>query len=146
MTYRVSTGLRNYMLATGSMRQALQNGKIMLYTGPEPASADDAATGTLLCTIDKDGAGAGFTLDTTAVGGVIAKVPADVLRGTVVASGTPGYYRHVGSGDTGAASTTEPRVQGRIAQSGAEGNITNLPLVSGSTQDADEYSIALPTF
>lgn len=146
MTFKVSTGLRNYMLSTGSLRQALQNGKIQIYSGSEPATADDAATGTLLCTIDKDGAGSGFTLDTTAVGGVLAKVPTDALRGTVLSNGTPGYYRHVGSSDTGAASTTEPRVQGRIAQSGAEGNITNIPLVSGATQDVDEYSIALPTF
>ena len=146
MTFKVSTGLRNHMLATGSAQAALAGGKINIYSGPEPATADAAATGTLLCVIDKDGAGAGFSLDTTAVGGVIAKVPGDVLRGTVLASGTPGYYRHVGASDTGAESTTEPRLQGRIAQSGAEGNITNIPMVSGATQDVDEYSFALPTF
>lgn len=146
MTFKVSTGLRNYMLATGSARQALASGKIRIFTGAEPASADAAETGTLLCVIDKDAAGAGFSMDTAATGGVLAKVPADVLRGTVLASGTPGYYRHVGSADTGAASTTEPRLQGRIAQSGAEGNITNIPMVSGATQDIDEYSFALPTF
>lgn len=146
MTFRVSQGLRDFLLNTGSLRQALQNGSIRYYTGPEPASADSAATGTLLCVIDKDGAGAGFTLDSEVVNGVIAKVPSDVLRGTGLANGVAGYYRHVGAGDTGAASTTEPRLQGRIAQSGAEGNLTNTTIVAGATLNIDEYSVALPTF
>lgn len=146
MTFKVSTGLRNYMLATGPLRTALANGKIRIFTGPEPASADAAETGTLLCVIDKDGAGAGFTLDSTASGGVISKVVADVLQGTNLATGVAGYYRHVGSADTGAESLTEPRIQGRVGTSGAEANLSSVNLVSGATQTADTYSVNLPTF
>jgi hypothetical protein len=146
MTYKVSTGLRNYMLATGSARAALANGKLMIYSGAEPATADAAPTGTLLCVIDKDGLGAGFTLDSVALDGILAKVAADILSGTVLISGTAGYYRHVGASDTGVLSTTEPRIQGRIATSGAEANLSSTALVAGATQTADEYSINLPTF
>lgn len=146
MTFKVSTGLRNYMLTTGPLRTALANGKIRIFTGPEPASADAAETGTLLCVIDKDGAGAGFTLDSTASGGVISKVVADVLQGTNLATGVAGYYRHVGSADTGAESLTEPRIQGRVGTSGAEANLSSVNLVSGATQTADTYSVNLPTF
>lgn len=146
MTYKVSTGLRNYMLVTGSARSALANGKIRILSGAEPATADAAETGTLLCVIDKDGAGAGFTLDSVAVDGIVAKVVSDVLQGTNLATGTAGYYRHVGSADTAALSTTEPRIQGRISTSGAEANLSSVALVSGVTQTADEYSINLPTF
>ena len=146
MTFKTSTGLRNHMLASGSLRAALTNGKIRILSGPAPASADAAETGTLLCVIDKDGAGAGFTLDSVASDGVISKVPGDVLRGTNLATGVAGYYRHVGSADTGAASLTEPRIQGRIGTSGAEANFSSVNLVSGATQTADTYSVNLPTF
>lgn len=146
MTYKVSTGLRNQMLVSGSLRDALLNGKIRILTGPEPASADAAETGTLLCVIDKNGAGAGFSMDTTAVDGIVTKVVADVLKGTNLATGTAGYCRHVGSADTGGVSTTEPRIQGRISTSGAEMNLGSTSLVSGIEQPLDEYSINLPTF
>ena len=48
MAIRLSTGLRNFMLEGGSLKQALANGFIELYSGTQPASADDAVTGTLL--------------------------------------------------------------------------------------------------
>lgn len=51
MTLRYSTGLRNFLAKYGSMGDALQNGKIEIRTGSQPASADAAPTGTLLCTI-----------------------------------------------------------------------------------------------
>lgn len=146
MTLKASQGLRDYMLATGSARAALAGGKIRIFSGNPPASADAAESGTLLVEIDKDGAGAGFTLDTVAADGVLAKVPADILQGTVLATGVAGYYRHVGPGDTGAASSTEPRIQGKISTSGAEGNLSSVNLVSGAIQTADEYSVNLPTF
>lgn len=51
MALRLSTGLRNFALAGGSVKDALQGGKLMIYTGAQPATADSAPTGTLLCTI-----------------------------------------------------------------------------------------------
>ena len=51
MTLRVSTGLRNYMLTHGSLKDALQNGELQIWSGSQPGSADYAPTGTLLCTI-----------------------------------------------------------------------------------------------
>lgn len=55
MTLRLSTALRNYANQKGSVKRALQNGKIMIYSGTQPASADAAPTGTLLCTITDTG-------------------------------------------------------------------------------------------
>lgn len=51
MTIRQSTALRNYVLLGGSFRDAFQGGKIKIYSGAQPASANDAPTGTLLVTI-----------------------------------------------------------------------------------------------
>lgn len=51
MTLRLSTALRDYINASGSAKRALHQGEIKIYTGAQPASADAAPTGTLLCTI-----------------------------------------------------------------------------------------------
>jgi hypothetical protein len=53
MSFKISTGLRNYMLSMGSLRKAFENGILKIYSGSPPAAADDAATGTLLCTVSK---------------------------------------------------------------------------------------------
>jgi hypothetical protein len=51
MTLRISTGLRNAVASGGSYAQVLGNGRIEIYTGAQPATADTAVSGTLLCTI-----------------------------------------------------------------------------------------------
>lgn len=51
MTMRLSTGARNFIAKYGSIDDMLRNGYIEIFTGAQPASADAAATGTLLCTI-----------------------------------------------------------------------------------------------
>ncbi len=56
MALRFSKGLRNFLNEGGSLKQALANGKILVYTGSQPTTADDAVAGTLLVTITKNGA------------------------------------------------------------------------------------------
>jgi hypothetical protein len=51
MGFRNSTGLRTHLMRGGSFQQAFQNGALLIYSGTQPASADDAPSGTLLCTI-----------------------------------------------------------------------------------------------
>lgn len=51
MTLRLSTAMRDFLNKNGSIGDALRNGKIEIYSGSQPSSADAAATGTLLCTI-----------------------------------------------------------------------------------------------
>lgn len=51
MTLRLSTALRNIVLDGGSVKDALQGGKLLIYSGAQPATADAAPTGTLLATI-----------------------------------------------------------------------------------------------
>jgi hypothetical protein len=51
MTLRLSTALRDFVNADGSAKHALANGEIKIYTGAQPATADTAPSGTLLCTI-----------------------------------------------------------------------------------------------
>lgn len=68
MALRFSTGLRNYLNEAGGVKQALNNGKIYIYSGTQPASANDAASGTLLAIISKS-SGA-LTEEVQAVGSV----------------------------------------------------------------------------
>lgn len=62
MAQRKSTGLVNFMADSGSARTALANSRIDIYTGTQPASADDAISGTLLVTLTKGGGS--FTAET----------------------------------------------------------------------------------
>jgi hypothetical protein len=57
MTARFSAAMRNYVANEGPYRKALLGGKIEIYSGSQPASAEAAPTGTLLVTItDASGA------------------------------------------------------------------------------------------
>lgn len=55
MALRLSKALRDFMMSGGSLKDALQGGKILIYDGPQPASADAAPTGTLLLTLTDNG-------------------------------------------------------------------------------------------
>lgn len=52
MTLRLSSAARNYM-HSGGLKKALQGGKLLIYSGAQPANADAAPTGTLLCTVTR---------------------------------------------------------------------------------------------
>lgn len=147
MTLKASTGLRDKMLVTSSFKAAMDLGKINLYSGAVPASADDAlGAAVLLCPITNNSTATGLTIAATTVsGGVSQKTVAEVWSGVNVASGTATFFRHVAPGDDGTLSTTQARVQGALSVSGAELNLSSTALVSGATQTADFYNMALPT-
>ena len=145
MAIKNSTGLRNAMLATGSAKAALDGGRINIYAGAAPATADDAVGGaTLLCAITLNGTGTGILFDTAAVNGVLAKKPSETWSGAIASTGTAAWYRHVAAADDGTLSTTAPRLQGTVALIGADLNI-DPNFISGQTKVIEHYVIALPT-
>jgi hypothetical protein len=93
MAIRLSTAARNFLAAGGSYKDMFQNGCMEIYSGAQPANADAAVTGTLLCTITNNGGthtaevlssgsvtltgGASGSLDTLTVNSV------DILGGAV---------------------------------------------------------------
>lgn len=146
MALKTSTGLRNGVLSDGSLKSRLDGGRINIYAGMPPATADDAVGGaTLLCTITLNSTGAGINFDTAAAGGVLQKAPGEVWSGVNVTGGVAAWYRHVAAGDDGALSTTAPRVQGLVGVAGADLNLSSVSLVAGATQTIDYYSLAWPT-
>ena len=50
MALRLSAALRNFMMEGGSMKHAMSNCVLKVYTGAQPATAETAPSGTLLCT------------------------------------------------------------------------------------------------
>ena len=145
MAVKVSTGLRNKILDTGSLKSRLALGFIKIYSGAAPATADAAVTGTLLCTISVSSGGTGLTFDTAAAAGVLAKNTGETWSGVNAATGTAGYYRFSAAGDTGVLSTTEERIQGTVGLAGADLNLSSVSLTATVTQTIDYYVATLPT-
>lgn len=149
MPLLASTGLRNKILDSVSVKSALANGFIHVYASTLaniPTTADqaiDPAKHTLLMTVYGDGIAAGLNLG-TANGAAIGKAAGETWAGTVLASGNAAFFRYVAPGDTGAASTTEPRYQGGVGVAGAELNISTLALVAGNTQAVNFVAISIP--
>ena len=99
MAQRKSTGLVNFMADEGSAQNALANGRLYIYSGAQPASADDAISGTLLVTLTKGGgaftaetrAQWKFTLTNTTAEDTVTSIKVgsvELLSGTVIASAT----------------------------------------------------------
>jgi len=153
MAFKVSTGLRNYMLGTGAFSTGMSGYLIKIYgSATSQAAADalipataDATLGaaTLLCIISVNGGGTGGTFDAPSAG-VIAKAAAEVWSGTNAASGYASFYRGVLSSDTGVLSTTEKRTQGTVGTVGKDLIIANAYMTSGVVQPINSYSIGFP--
>lgn len=142
---KVSTGLRNKLLDTGSLKATMNLGFIKIYAGTVPADADAAiGSATLLCTISNNSTGTGLTMAAAAAAGVLTKTLAEVWSGTNAATGTAAFYRHVAPADDGTLSTTQARIQGEIATAGSDLNLTSTTLTATATQTIDNYSVALP--
>ena len=136
-----STGLKAAMLNAGGFKETMDGSEFRLYAGIVPAHANDSiGAATLLCTV-KNGA-SGVTFDDTTPG-VLLKPAAETWSGTNVASGTPSFYRLVKPADTGAASTSDVRVQGSVGVVGADLNISAGTLVSGAPQSISYYAVSL---
>ena len=147
MTVKLSTGLRDKMLnggAGGGLKGALNLGKINIYSGPQPLTADTAATGTLLGTVTVDGGGTGLTFEPP-VNGTITKAAGENWKATGLAAGTAGWFRfYPASGDPSTTSTTEARIDGSIASSGADVNLNNVSITVGSPNTIDLFSFTIP--
>ena len=148
MTTKASTGLRNHVLATGSVKAALDSGFLEIYSGTEPATADAAieASNVLLCRIYSDGAAAGLTLADAAVDGYLEKKADQSWTGTNVEAGIATFFRFVAPDDVGDMSTVAKRLQGSVGRAGADLNLSSVDLVVGAPQAVSFFSVAMPAF
>jgi len=150
MTVRFSAGLRTGMLNATGLQEMFTNGVLNIYSGVQPSSSNDPAQGTLLATITESGGafvpgapGNGLNFD-TAIQGVIAKAVAESWQGTGLVDGLAGWARLSGNNlDTGATSTTLPRIDLAIAQSGGDLNLSNTSIVTGAPTSIGVFQITM---
>lgn len=142
MTISTSTALRVAMLSGPGVKPTLDGGEIRIYGGIAPASADDGIGGaTLLCSVKLDGTD-GITLDDSTIG--VLAIPAGAnWFGTNTGTGTATFYRVCQSSDTGAASTSAPRIQGSVGVVGADLNLDTVSLVSGLDTPIRSFNIGI---
>ncbi len=145
MALSLSTGLRNGILDANPLNTLLDAGEIRIFSGAGPSTADDTQTGTLLVTINTvTGSGFDLKFQNTAASGVLSK-QTNTWDGVAVATGTAGYFRYCAStSDAGGTSTTEVRIQGAVATSGAELNMSSTSITSAATTTIDTFDITMP--
>lgn len=135
-----STDLRVDMLA--AVKATLDGGEIRIYSGIRPAAADDGiGAAVLLCTVRLNGS-TGIVFDATTPG-LLTKPSGATWTGNNVASGTATWFRIVQPADTGAASTTAPRIQGSVGVVGADLNLDTVALTSGLPTPINSFNIGV---
>lgn len=141
-TINSSTGLRASMLAGPGVKPTLDGGEIRIYSGIRPAAADDSlGAAVLLCTVLLNGTDGVVFSDSTA--GILAKPAGATWTGNNVASGTATFFRIVQSADTGAASTSAPRLQGTVGVVAADLNLDTVALISGLPTPISSFNIGI---
>lgn len=144
MAVRLSTGARNKILDSGAADAFDSTGRINIYTGSQPASANDAASGTLLATLTlaADAVTAAASSGSLTFATITSDTSAD-------ASGTAGWGRIYRTGDTApgsAAATSDRRLDFNIAEtSGGDVNFDETAFVAGGTVAISSLTLSLPS-
>ena len=149
MTVRLSTRLRDNLAGNTGFAATFANGVIDIYTGTQPVTADAAATGTLLGTVTLNSGEFSPGISTNgltfaaASGGAVSKSGIWSFNG--IAAGTAGWFRLRGNQpDGGLLSTTLPRLDGSIAVSGADMNLSNISITIGAPTTIDSFAYTQP--
>ena len=145
---KLSTGLENAVLVTGSLKASLNLCFLKVYSGTVPADADAALGGATLLHCFSAGAGGtggtGGTFDATPVNGAIVKTASETWTGSSVASGTASFARLVLGSDDGTSSTTQVRMQLTVGTVGTDLLFGNTTFTSSGTRSLSGFTITLP--
>jgi len=125
-----------------SLQDIFNGGEIEIRTGSQPATADTAPSGALLVTI-KNGGATGITFDDS-VAGVLSKAAGETWNGVCGATGTAGWFRLCLPTDADGTSTTENRIDGAIATSGSQLNMSSTTFTLGATETIGTFSLTFP--
>lgn len=108
-------------------------------------SGAGAGTGSMATsTTTEDAYGLKFEAYTDIASGILEKLSTDTWSGVAAADGTAVYARLVLDSDTGVLSTTEPRIQGQVAVSGGDFNLSHIDVVTGETVTISTFTLTLP--
>lgn len=145
MSVKLSTGFRQGIAITDSLKALLDGGYLRIYSGAVPASADAAlGAAVLINEISAGGTGTVLTFEATAPAGVLSKAVAENWTGNNLVTDTPTFFRYVLAADAGDASTTAVRIQGTAGALGSDMFISTLPMVSAAPQSFSLFQLTIP--
>lgn len=153
MAIRLSSGLQRHLLATGPLSTALAFGVIHIYSGPQPASADAAPTGTLLGRIT-DGGGPfthgsptnGLLLDLAPQVNSLVKAFSQTWVLHPLTVGNAGWWRFKANPfDADDESLSALRMDGTVSQPYSELFLPSTSLVPGQDQTLGMFQITFKT-
>ena len=127
MTIRFNTTMRDAMVT--ALTGAISNCTLSIYTGSQPATANDAATGTKLVDITING----FN---TPVNGSATLDTSTPNTGTAVATGTAGWGRIVGG--------MGEHIDGTVGTSGTDFTINSTSITNGATVTLTAMTVTQP--
>lgn len=153
MTVRLSTALRNKLAGTTGFGTTFAKGVIHIYSGPQPLSADNAVSGTLLGIVSVDGLPFAFGNVTNGLNfaapsnGTVSKA-VENWKFDGIANGTAGWFRLMTNvvDDLADDSVTKvhPRLDGSIGVANADLNLSNLAVTTGAPNTIDVFSFTIP--
>lgn len=140
--FQISTGLQDAILL--ALAAELNGGKLLIYGGAVPATADASiGSATLLRTI---GETTGINFEAATSNGMIVKDTSEVWSAANVATGTATFYRFVTQADDGSSSSSLPRLQGTVGLLDADLILGSTSLVNGVTDPpVSIFMVGLPT-
>lgn len=168
MAIKISNALADGMLAGSSVKAQLDSGFLYIYAGAVPADADAAldmvGVHTQLVKVAADvtpvdNGVAGLTFAASASNRALAKNASQVWAGVINFVGKDAgqagvsplqatFYRFVSAADNGqgAGSGSTPRIQGSVAVSGGDINLTSVSLEDNGTNTAGlaTYEVRVP--
>lgn len=127
MTIRFNTAMRDAMVT--ALTNAIGGQTLSIYTGSQPATANDAATGTKLVDITING----FNTPASGSATLITSTP---NTGTAVATGTAGWGRIVGGAGE--------RIDGTVGTSGTDFTINSTSITNGATVTLTAMTVTQP--
>jgi len=134
----------------GSLQELLLDGIIHIFSGTQPADADDVEGSTKLMEVTlSSGAfvpgapGNGLEISGP-TSGVIGIYPGDVWSGVGIVDGTAGWFRFYSNAENIGADPSAVRLDGVCGTSNAQLNMSSLLISAGATTTIDSFIITMP--
>lgn len=151
MALQVSTKFKELILGANSFASIFNGGRILIYSGAQPTTADHAVQGTLLAQVTTDGdswvqGGAGG-LVFEQYGAWVTKAVSAAWRLKATVAGTAGWFRLVAEAtDPGTLSYSHARIDGAIGAGGtAVQMVLEDPVLTSSTNiPVQQFSFTFP--
>lgn len=148
MAIKFGATLASALCVTGSLQALLAVGHIRFFSGPIPATADEAVNAASVALLTVDNGGTGVTWQNTSTNGVLTKTAAETWSGTIGTTGTASFFRLTVGTDAGAAvaAAGNYRVQGIVGTDiTADLLVATTNFVAAAVITLSNAQLALPT-